>query len=70
MIEAQCDCGQSYRVNDELAGRNLRCKKCQGLVKVPSVDEQAVSGPPLRETKSPHGSPELPRRDRFSIRWT
>lgn len=37
-----CDCGASYRIKDELAGRRFACKKCGAALAVPS----AASDPP------------------------
>jgi hypothetical protein len=32
-----CACGAKYRVPDHLAGRRLRCRKCNGAVEAPAV---------------------------------
>jgi len=35
-IEAVCSCGAKYRVNDTLAGKSARCKKCNSVFKIPA----------------------------------
>jgi DNA-directed RNA polymerase subunit RPC12/RpoP len=38
MITAQCtSCGTHYRVQDEMAGKSAKCKKCGGVVQIPSA---------------------------------
>ena len=34
-IQFTCQCGQSLRIQDEYAGRKVRCPSCQGIVDVP-----------------------------------
>jgi hypothetical protein len=44
-IKATCACGKSYLVSEEYAGRSLKCKGCQAIVKIPKpevVDDAAV----------------------------
>lgn len=44
-ISADCpQCGKTYRVKDELAGRKFRCQACRGVVSVPAA--KAASGDP------------------------
>jgi len=38
MIEAQCtSCGTHYRVQDKMGGKSAKCKKCGGVVQIPSA---------------------------------
>lgn len=38
MINFECEkCGQCYRVNDEYAGRKVRCSQCGSINLVPQV---------------------------------
>jgi len=40
-IEFTCDnCGQQYRVNDEKAGRKVRCRQCEHVMLVPSIFDE------------------------------
>lgn len=34
-IAVACECGKSYQVKEALAGRKLRCQKCQRILTVP-----------------------------------
>ncbi len=44
-ISASCpQCGKTYQVKDDFAGKKFRCKACQGVVSVPA--SQAASGDP------------------------
>lgn len=44
-ISADCpQCGKTYRVKDDFAGKKFRCKACQGVVTVPAA--AAPSGDP------------------------
>ena len=39
MLKVTCDgCGASYQAPEKLAGRKIRCKKCEGVVSIPAVD--------------------------------
>ncbi|MCX7421323.1 MAG: hypothetical protein NT013_17515 [Planctomycetia bacterium] len=35
-IEVTCDCGKTYRVNDDKAGKRFKCRECAMLVRVPN----------------------------------
>ena len=48
MIEFSCDCGKSYVVKDESAGRRGQCKECGAPITVPT------------KGASPHGIPDEP----------
>jgi hypothetical protein len=39
-IHAQCSCGKSYQVKDELAGRKVRCAACQAVIVVPKPSRE------------------------------
>jgi predicted Zn finger-like uncharacterized protein len=65
-IQAQCPCGKSYHVKDELAGRKVRCAKCGAVIAVPvpepasdgEVDDQALQF--LLTTDAPKPKPSRP----------
>jgi predicted Zn finger-like uncharacterized protein len=41
-MDIQCPgCGQQYRIADELAGKQVRCKKCSGTIVVPGAKVEA-----------------------------
>lgn len=37
-IEIRCVCGKRYRVKAELAGKMVKCKSCDGRIRVPALD--------------------------------
>lgn len=41
-ISFACTCGKMLRVNDELAGRRVRCPSCQSEVQVPDDNVEAI----------------------------
>jgi len=41
-ILIECDCGKSYRVKDDLAGRKIRCPGCGDPVSVPQTREDDI----------------------------
>lgn len=44
-ISATCpECGKTYQVKDDFAGKQFRCKECQGVVSVPTT--KASTGDP------------------------
>lgn len=40
-ISVACDCGKSFRVKDELAGRKIRCPHCDTSLRVPGGEKSA-----------------------------
>jgi len=44
-IQVTCDCGRSFRVKDELAGRKLRCTGCQSVLSVPPAAAPQAAPP-------------------------
>src|SRR5882724_7462068 len=44
-ISISCTCGKKYRVNETLAGKKIRCKACDEVLKVPreEADDAAES---------------------------
>lgn len=48
-IPLDCDCGRSFRVKDQLAGRKIRCPECSNVLAVPlpeaalEVEEEATA---------------------------
>ncbi len=72
-ISLKCDCGRSFRLKDELAGRKVRCPACQTLLTVPDpkAEEEAVAAlladdadepqePPRAGIRAEPPSPEQP----------
>ena len=44
-IDVTCNCGKSYHLADQLAGKRIRCKVCNGVVDVPApMDELEDAG--------------------------
>ena len=41
-ITVSCDCGKTYRVGDDKAGKKIKCKDCGAVLAVPSGEEDAV----------------------------
>jgi hypothetical protein len=44
-IRVQCACGAAFAAKDELAGRAVKCPKCQQPLKIPSPGAAAPSAP-------------------------
>ncbi len=43
MIKFNCsECGQSYRVSDEYAGKRVRCKGCSQINTIPQAENETV----------------------------
>ncbi len=56
MIDVACQCGASFRVKRELAGKTGKCPKCNALIRIANGDRQAMSS--AIETESKLGSSE------------
>ncbi len=54
MIEFTCECGKSYVVKDESAGRRGKCKECGAPITVPT--------PAAKKALPTHGKPRKPAR--------
>lgn len=71
MIDMRCPhCGTSYRLKQELAGRQVKCRACQGAftVEEPEIaddDLMSIQMPPVREPSRAFTS-ELPSTKEFS----
>ncbi len=35
-IQVICECGKSYKLKDETAGKKVRCPNCQAVIRVPA----------------------------------
>src|SRR4051794_11276287 len=60
-IEATCkNCGTKYRVDDRLAGKTAKCKRCGELVPIPSgsPDDTNTSAVDLFALKPEEAAPE------------
>jgi hypothetical protein len=42
-IKFSCDCGKAYKVQEEFAGKKVRCKQCGESIVVPSASESVSS---------------------------
>lgn len=66
-IKVTCSCGQAYRVKSELAGKRVRCKKCDAAIIVPGgtrpqrlEDTRSVDADPLGFDGEFQNIPDLP----------
>lgn len=61
-IPVTCECGARYTLKDEMAGLSLRCRKCQGVIKVPSAGiQEGMAAAPMTQPAPPRaGPPALP----------
>ena len=41
-IPLSCPCGRRYQAPDELAGKAIRCRQCQKVLKVPASDPDVI----------------------------
>ena len=44
-ITADCACGKSYTLKDELAGKSIKCPTCGGTFVVPASSRMAQADP-------------------------
>jgi hypothetical protein len=52
-IRVQCpDCAAEYQLADTLAGKKIRCKKCEAIVPVPRANDEAVTLPAPAKAKT------------------
>jgi len=55
-IPVTCECGKTYNVKEELAGKTVRCKQCGDLLRIPTEDDMKElvkeSGQYLTQTKT------------------
>ena len=59
-FEIACDtCGSRLRIQDEHAGKRVKCPKCSAIVATDTLDEEPVDGNPF----SPAGDPSGPIED-------
>ncbi len=50
MIEVQCpECGKTYKVKEEKAGKKVRCKQCSAVFTVPTAEEPSEVSTPTPE---------------------
>jgi hypothetical protein len=43
-IAVSCQCGKSFKVKDEMAGKAVRCPACRGPIRIPGAKGAAVAG--------------------------
>jgi len=59
-IEVTClQCGAAHRVNDRLAGRRVRCPKCDTAVHVPEKVDQPVSDASAKSSSAASSTPAV-----------
>ncbi len=63
-IKVQCACGAAFAAKDELAGRTVKCPKCQQPLKIPAASGAPVAAAPRAPTAQPPrpGQPSPPNR--------
>ena len=62
-IRVICQCGQTLNVPDNLAGKGVKCPKCQGAVRVPAATGSGsvgASGAKAGATSASAGKPTAP----------
>lgn len=40
MIQFQCKCGKKYEVPEHFAGKKVRCKKCNDMMRIPQINNE------------------------------
>ncbi len=61
-ITVRCEgCGRSYRANDKLAGKRVKCPKCSGVIQVPEADQQQAAQRPPSHGTTPREPPSQER---------
>jgi hypothetical protein len=59
-IQAKCDCGKTYKVKAEYAGKRVKCRSCGGAFRVPEATGSLANDDlPLREV-TPFDDDDLP----------
>ncbi len=57
-IPVRCQCGQSFSAKDELAGRTLKCPKCQSPLTIPTPGQAAPVAAKAASAKAPAARPQ------------
>lgn len=52
-ISVSCDCGKTYRVGDDKAGKKIKCKDCGAVLAVPADDDDFVEADEDEEYERP-----------------
>ncbi|KAF0244922.1 MAG: peptidase S1 and S6 [Planctomycetota bacterium] len=60
-IITTCKCGFRFKAPDKLAGRKARCPKCNEVVQIPALEDEAASAP--IEEAAPPAEPAAPARN-------
>ncbi|MFW6038947.1 MAG: DUF4190 domain-containing protein [bacterium] len=51
MIQCQCpQCGSQYQMQDELAGRNVKCRNCEATIPIPEASEETLASDALMQS--------------------
>jgi hypothetical protein len=56
-IKVQCACGAAFAAKEELAGRTVKCPKCQQPLKIPTAGPVVASTPAAPHASAPLGQP-------------
>jgi hypothetical protein len=62
-ISFVCQCGAEFRVKDEFAGRQTKCRNCGRALTIPSPGPVEFKLPPLPEVVPDDAGPEFPEFD-------
>src|SRR6185436_4284646 len=52
-IKVSCQCGQTFAIKDEMAGKTLKCPKCQQPLKVPARSAAPAARPAQAAAPAP-----------------
>src|SRR5262245_22757050 len=63
-IKVTCQCGQSFNAKDELAGKAVKCPKCQQPLRIPAAS--AAAKPTAKSPAAAAKSPPAAASDAFS----
>jgi hypothetical protein len=58
MLRVSCSCGKVLKLNDELAGKQIRCPQCKAVLAVKAPAPAAVSARPMRRATANDGDDE------------
>lgn len=59
-IRVICQCGQTLNAPDNLAGKGVKCPKCQGAIRVPAATGSGSAGATVAKAASPAASAAKP----------
>ena len=56
-IKVTCQCGQSFNAKDELAGKAVKCPKCQQPLRIPAAANPAAKAPAAKASAAKKPAP-------------